>query len=148
MARIFLLDQYWEMDSFQDILEKLGHNTEISIDTSVIFRKRETPLDLVIAEFAIKPNFNPKTILYSQVPWQKTGLEFFRRTRTGEYLQYGFLPGTDFWFCATGIFLEEKDKMLISELGANWSPCFGKPLSRDTFVWAVATLLKTGKLPT
>lgn len=95
--KILLLDDDYEsMHSLQTYLEEeKGWNVELSAEKSLLKRLGREKFDLLIIDLMIRPkgvdaeNREVENIHYDNVKWDRTGLEFIRRFRQGEYAQDG-----------------------------------------------------------
>lgn len=93
--KILLLDDDYEsMHNLQDYLEEeFGWNVELSADKELLQRFRNEQVDLIIVDLMIRPisldvnGQKIQNIHYDDVKWDRTGLEFIRRFRHGEYTQ-------------------------------------------------------------
>jgi len=97
LKKILLLDDDYEsMHNLQIYLEEeLGWEVEFSAEKNLLERLRQEKFDLLIVDLMIRPqslNANGQevqNIHYENVKWDRTGLEFIRRFREGEYAQNG-----------------------------------------------------------
>jgi CheY-like chemotaxis protein len=95
--KILLLDDDYEsMHSLQAYLqEEKGWEVELSAEKSLLTRLGREKFDLLIVDLMIRPkgvdaeNREVQNIHYDDVKWDRTGLEFIRRFRQGEYAQDG-----------------------------------------------------------
>ena len=95
--KILLLDDDYEsMQSLKTYLEEeLGWNVELSAERKLLDRLRREQFDLIVVDLMIRPlSMDPdkgeiQNINYDGVKWDRTGLEFLRRLRKGEYTQKG-----------------------------------------------------------
>jgi CheY-like chemotaxis protein len=93
--KILLLDDDYEsMHSLQTYLEEeKGWDVELSAEKSLLKRLGREKFDLLIVDLMIRPkgvdaeNREVENIHYDNVKWDRTGLEFIRRFRQGEYAQ-------------------------------------------------------------
>jgi CheY-like chemotaxis protein len=93
--KILLLDDDYEsMHNLQIYLEEeLGWEVELSAEKKLLERLKQKQFDLLIVDLMIRPkslNANGQevqNIHYENVKWDRTGLEFIRRFRQGEYTQ-------------------------------------------------------------
>ena len=95
--KILLLDDDYEsMQSLKTYLEEeLGWNVELSAQRKLLDRLCREQFDLIVVDLMIRPlSMDPdkgeiQNINYDGVKWDRTGLEFLRRLRKGEYTQKG-----------------------------------------------------------
>jgi DNA-binding response OmpR family regulator len=95
--RLLLLDDDYEsMEELYDYLkEELGLEVEFSANANVLNRLDREKFDLLIVDLMIHQyslnakNERVQNIQYDGVRWDKTGLEFIRRFREGEYTSSG-----------------------------------------------------------
>lgn len=91
--RILIFDE--DFESMRDLKEHLeemhGYEVELTADAAVSDRLRRERFDLVLVDIMIHPR-SPNAagdevdnIHFAGVPWVKTGLEFLRRLRAGEF---------------------------------------------------------------
>lgn len=97
--KVFYLED--DADGLQDYYEVLRKRYDVSIGAhwDLIKPSRPQLVDLVIVDLMIHhASFDYETgkevenICFQDVHWTRTGLEFFRRLRDGEYEQHGFSP--------------------------------------------------------
>ncbi len=82
------------------IVEILKENHEVIVGANweLIKKKRKPPFDLVIIDllihhYSIDEKNNEKQIenvFFEGIDWKRTGIEFLRRIRQGEYEKFGF----------------------------------------------------------
>ncbi len=95
--KILLLDDDYEsMHNLQIYLEEeLGWEVEFSAETTLLERLKRKKFDLLIVDLMIRPKGKDangqevQNIHYENVKWDRTGLEFVRRFRQGEYTHNG-----------------------------------------------------------
>jgi CheY-like chemotaxis protein len=95
--KILLLDDDYEsMHSLKSHLEEeFGWDVELSAERRLLERLRKERFDLVVVDSMIRPlgmgtdNQEIQNIHYDGVKWDRTGLEFLRRLRKGEYARKG-----------------------------------------------------------
>jgi CheY-like chemotaxis protein len=95
--KILLLDDDYEsMHSLQIYLEEeKGWDVELSAEKNLLERLGREQFDLLIVDLMIRPKSlnasgqEVQNIHYENVKWDRTGLEFIRRFRQGEYTQNG-----------------------------------------------------------
>ena len=95
--KILLLDDDYEsMHSLQTYLdEEKGWKVELSAENNLLERLGRERFDLLIVDLMIRPkgvdadNQEVQNIHYDNVKWDRTGLEFIRRFRQGEYSKNG-----------------------------------------------------------
>jgi CheY-like chemotaxis protein len=93
--KILLLDDDYEsMHSLQTYLkEEKGWSVELSAEKNLLERLCREQFDLLIVDLMIRPksvnadNQEVQNIHYDNVKWDRTGIEFIRRFRQGEYTQ-------------------------------------------------------------
>jgi CheY-like chemotaxis protein len=95
--KILLLDDDYE--SMRDLKtyleEELGWEVEFSAEKNLLLRLGRERFDLLLVDVMIHPkskgtdNLEVENIHYDNVKWQRTGLEFIRRFRQGEYCLEG-----------------------------------------------------------
>ncbi len=93
-------DDYESMVALKIYLEhRLGLLVELSAERALLERLACDRFDLICIDLMIHPvslnalDQEVKNVHFEEVNWQKTGLEFLRRLRTGEFSQAGG-PGT------------------------------------------------------
>jgi CheY-like chemotaxis protein len=93
---LILDDDYESMQSFQVYIEReLSLDAELSAEKSLLQRFDQEKFDLLIVDLMIHPrgmnadNQEVENIHYDGIKWDRTGLEFIRRFRKGEYTQKG-----------------------------------------------------------
>ena len=93
---LLLEDDYESMRYLKEYLEEdLGWSVVLTADKDVLERLRSERFDLVAIDLMIQPTGLDaqgrlvENIHFENVPWQRTGLEFLRRLRGGEYGQAG-----------------------------------------------------------
>jgi CheY-like chemotaxis protein len=93
---LLLDDDYESMESLQLYVQReLGLDIEFSADANLLKRLDQEKFDLLIVDLMIHPrslnaqNEEVQNIHYDNVKWNRTGLEFIRRFRTGEYTRTG-----------------------------------------------------------
>lgn len=99
--RVLLFDDDYEsMVALKFYLEhKLGLQVELSAERALLERLARDRFDLICVDLMIHPvslnalDEEVKNVHFEGVNWQKTGLEFLRRLRAGEFSQAGG-PGT------------------------------------------------------
>ncbi len=95
--KILLLDDDYEsMHNLQIYLEEeLGWEVDLSAEKNLLERLKRKQFDLLIVDLMIRPKSlnasgqEVQNIHYENVKWDRTGLEFIRRFRQGEYTQNG-----------------------------------------------------------
>jgi CheY-like chemotaxis protein len=95
--RILLLDDDYEsMHDLKTYLEEeLGWEVEFSAEKNLLQRLGRERFDLLLVDLMIRPKIlgddgqEIQNIHYDNVKWNRTGLEFIRRFREGEYSQEG-----------------------------------------------------------
>jgi len=93
--RILLFeDDYETMHVVKEYLDEVhGFYVELSAADSLSTRLSQEYFDLIIVDIMIKPNsldahgMLVKNLHFEGVNWQKTGLEFLKRLRKGEFTQ-------------------------------------------------------------
>ncbi len=95
---IFYFDD--DVDCTQDLINVLNESEEYDVIRAshwpVIKVQREIPFDLVIIDLMIhhisldEKGQEVENISYEDIPWQRTGVEFLKRVRNGEYVRFGF----------------------------------------------------------
>ncbi len=85
-----------EMVDHVKILRK-NYNVDIGAHRDLVEKQRNKSVDLVIVDlmihlesFDLETGREVENINYPHVSWTRTGLEFLRRLRDGEYEWYGF----------------------------------------------------------
>lgn len=84
-------------DYFKVLRTKYG--VIVSASQEVIEQLRQQPIDLVVIDLMIhyssfdEAEKEVENIHYPDVGWQRTGVEFLRRIRAGDYREFGF-PAT------------------------------------------------------
>jgi CheY-like chemotaxis protein len=93
---LLLDDDYESMEVLYKYLkEDLGLDVEFSADVNLLKRLDQEKFDLLLVDLMIHQfSSNAKSekvqnIHYEDVKWDRTGLEFIRRFRTGEYTPTG-----------------------------------------------------------
>jgi CheY-like chemotaxis protein len=97
--RILLFEDDFESMRYfkEDLEEELGWSVELTAAGDVIERLGQEQFDLVILDLMIQPKSldaqgqEVKNVHFDDVPWQRTGLEFLRRLRAGDFSRR---PGT------------------------------------------------------
>lgn len=94
-------DDYESMVALKFFLEhKLGLQVELTAERTLLERLAVEQFDLICVDLMIHPvslnaqDEEVKNVHFEGVNWQKTGLEFLRRLRRGEFSQAGGGPGT------------------------------------------------------
>jgi CheY-like chemotaxis protein len=95
--KILLLDDDYEsMHGLKSHLEEeFGWDVELSAEKRVLERFCQERFDLIVVDSMIHPpsmgadKQENQNIHYDGVKWDRTGLEFLRRLRAGEYTQKG-----------------------------------------------------------
>lgn len=95
--RILLFDDDYEsMEPLMSELEERGFKVDLTADEQVLDRLSTTKYALICADFMIhpqSPGHDSESIIdnvhFSEVNWQRTGQEFLRRLRSGEYVGDG-----------------------------------------------------------
>lgn len=95
--KLLLLDDDFESMEvlYKFLKEELGLTVEFSASETLLKRLDQEKfdlllVDLMIHQFSTDPNKEKvKNIQYENVRWDRTGLEFIRRFRSGEYTQTG-----------------------------------------------------------
>ncbi|MGE5464887.1 MAG: hypothetical protein ACM3PS_16105, partial [Syntrophothermus sp.] len=95
--KILMLDDDFEsMQNLQVYVKKeLNLNVELSAEKSLLERLDRERFELLIVDLMIHPrspnadNQEVENIHYEGVKWDRTGLEFIRRFRQGEYTKTG-----------------------------------------------------------
>ena len=95
--KILMLDDDFEsMQNVQVYAKKeLNMDIELTAEKSLLQRLGEEKFDLLIVDLMIHPrsfngdNQEVENIHYDEVKWDRTGLEFIRRFRKGEYTHPG-----------------------------------------------------------
>jgi len=91
--KILLLDDDYEsmLDLKTYLQEELGWDVELSANKALLQRLSIEPIDLIILDLMIRPfsidgnNKEVENIHYDNVNWMRTGLEFLKRFRDGQY---------------------------------------------------------------
>lgn len=93
---LLLDDDYESMESLQLYLQsEMGLEVVFSAEASLLERLDREKFDLLIVDLMIHSrslnaeNDEIQNIHYDNVKWDRTGLEFLRRFRTGEYTRTG-----------------------------------------------------------
>lgn len=95
--RLLLLDDDYESMEvlYKYLKEELGLDVEFSADANLLKRLDEEKFDLLLVDLMIRQftsgskNEKVQNIHYDNVRWDRTGLEFIRRFRLGEYTPTG-----------------------------------------------------------
>lgn len=95
--KILMLDDDFEsMQNLQVFVKKeLNMDVELTAEKNLLQRLGKEKFDLLIVDLMIQPksfngeNLEVENIHYDGVKWDRTGLEFIRRFRKGEYTQTG-----------------------------------------------------------
>jgi CheY-like chemotaxis protein len=88
---LFLEDDGDSMLPLKDYLESKGWSVELTANAGILDRLARECFDLMLVDLMIYPegpeeNGGSKpNVQYAGVPWEKTGLEFIKRLRSGEY---------------------------------------------------------------
>lgn len=70
-----------------DLKQKLGWSVLISVEKSILDLIKTEEFNQIIVDIMIHSNTDDKeNIHYSGITWKKTGIEFIRRLRAGDYL--------------------------------------------------------------
>lgn len=93
---IFYFDD--DVDCIQEVVSVLREYYDITLAAhkKAIEVKRDVPFDLAIIDLMIhhvsidEAGREVENISYKGIPWQRTGVEFLRRIRQGEYEDFGF----------------------------------------------------------
>ncbi len=93
--KILMLDDDFEsMHNLQSFVGKqLDMDVELTAEKSLLQRLGKEQFDLLIVDLMIRPksfngeNREVENIHYEDVKWDRTGLEFIRRLRRGDYSQ-------------------------------------------------------------
>ncbi|HJS17732.1 MAG TPA: hypothetical protein VJ785_03225, partial [Anaerolineales bacterium] len=101
--KILMLDDDFEsMQTLQTHVRKeLNAEVELSAEKNLLQRLGREKFDLLVVDLMIRPkSFNAENqevenIHYDNVKWDRTGLEFIRRFRKGEYAQTGHGTSAD-----------------------------------------------------
>jgi PleD family two-component response regulator len=101
--KILMLDDDFEsMQNLQVFVKKeLQIDVELTAEKSILQRLDEERFDLLVVDLMIHPrsfnaeNLEVENIHYDEVKWDRTGLEFIRRFRKGEYTQTGHGTSTN-----------------------------------------------------
>jgi len=98
IKNIFYFDD--DMDCIQEIISLLREKGEYDLKRAahweVIGELREIPFDLVIIDLNIHHSSTDESgkevtnITYEGISWKRTGVEFLKRIRNGEYEDFGF----------------------------------------------------------
>jgi CheY-like chemotaxis protein len=91
--KILLFEDDFESmrDLKEQLEEEMGWSVELIADRSLLERLRHERFDLIVVDLMIRPtslDANGKevqNIHFDGINWQKTGLEFLRRLRKGEF---------------------------------------------------------------
>ncbi len=93
---LLLDDDYESMESLHSYMQnELGLSVEFSAEANLLERLDREKFDLIIVDLMIHPqspnakNEQVQNIHYDGIRWDRTGLEFIRRFRTGEYTPTG-----------------------------------------------------------
>ncbi len=93
---LLLDDDYESMESLHSYMQnELGLSVEFSAEANLLERLDREKFDLIIVDLMIHPqSLNAKkeqvqNIHYDGTRWDRTGLEFIRRFRAGEYTSTG-----------------------------------------------------------
>jgi DNA-binding NarL/FixJ family response regulator len=108
MKTIFYFED--EPELLRDCMKVLRTKYEVivSAEESVIKQPRQRPVDLIIVDLMIhRFGFNEEgievqNITYPNVEWQRTGVEFLKQVRAGNYEVFGF-PATVPFIVATAL---------------------------------------------
>lgn len=100
--RVLLFDDDYEsMVALKFYLEhKMGLQVELSAERALLEQLAAEQFDLICIDLMIHPvslnaqDEEVKNVHFDGVNWQKTGLEFLRRLRKGEFSPAGGGPGT------------------------------------------------------
>lgn len=95
--RLLLLDDDYESMEvlYKYLKEELGLDVEFSADANLLKRLDEEKFDLLLVDLMIRQftsgskSEKVQNIHYDNVRWDRTGLEFIRRFRLGEYTPTG-----------------------------------------------------------
>jgi len=91
--KVLIIDDDYESmhDLMQHLVKELKWNVELTASVDVLIRLSEEHFDLLIVDLMIRPTSKDQNgnltqnIQYRDVKWDRTGLEFLRRFRNGEY---------------------------------------------------------------
>ena len=101
--KILMLDDDFEsMQNLQVFVKKeLNMDVELTAEKNLLQRLGKEKFDLLIVDLMIQPksfngeNLEVENIHYDGVKWDRTGLEFIRRFRKGEYTHVGHGTSVD-----------------------------------------------------
>ena len=89
-------DDYESMQDLKEYIEEeLAWKVELSAQTDILERLKDERFDIVVVDLMIHPtSFDAEgrqveNVHFVGVPWVKTGLEFLRRLRKGEFVGEG-----------------------------------------------------------
>jgi len=93
--RILLFEEDFESmyDLKEHLEEDIGWDVELTADRSLLERLRHERFDLIVVDLMIRPTSldaegrEVQNVHFDGVNWHKTGLEFLRRLRKGEFSQ-------------------------------------------------------------
>ena len=94
LRRLLLFeDDYESMQDLKEYIEEeLGWQVELSAQTDILERLKRERFDIVVVDLMIHPTsfdasgHQVENVHFPGVPWVKTGLEFLRRLRKGEFV--------------------------------------------------------------
>jgi CheY-like chemotaxis protein len=93
--RIFYFDD--EPEDLRDYIEILRAEYEVIVGASrdLVEQPRRQPIELVIVDlmiyhFSFEGRNEVQNISYPGISWKRTGVEFLRRLRAGNYERFGF----------------------------------------------------------
>lgn len=147
MARILLFDDDYEsMLPLVTELEELGYRVDLTADEEILTRLATTTYDLICVDFMIHPqspgqaddNSVISNVHYPGVNWQRTGQEFLRRLRSGEY-DRGGEQGTR---CTVPAIIISATAKSGEKYDA--AAFFEKPFDIDEILKTIDSLLQTG----
>ena len=147
--KILMLDDDFEsMQTLQTHVRKeLNAEVELSAEKNLLQRLGREKFDLLVVDLMIRPkSFNAENqevenIHYDNVKWDRTGLEFIRRFRKGEYAQTGHGTSADVPIIVMSAVSDsaangEWGKVIQNEL------CMEKPFRLSDFMKLVHSLLQ------
>ena len=89
-------DDYNGVREVMEALEKSNYEVIVSANKKKIEINRQFPIDLVVIDLTIhhqsfeRDGNEVENIEFNGISWHRTGFEFLKRIRRGEYEQFGF----------------------------------------------------------
>ena len=145
-TRIYYFED--DLEGLEEVVEALKEDYDVinSAKVADVETKRKDHFDIVIIDIMIHPQEHeddpqrtPENVTFADIPWTRTGVEFLRRIRRGQYKQFGFPQNIQCIIATAAV-----DQNMVKELDAlGINKMLEKPFTIETMETAISELLSS-----